>query len=92
VERTKSERLIVDKHCRIPGFDNAFVIGDISAFDLSPDNENSNFAPQLAQMAVKEARFAADNIIRSMRGLRIEERITHLVTRNLAEESFRQWA
>jgi NADH:ubiquinone reductase (H+-translocating) len=68
VKRTRSERIVVDKYCRIPGFDNAFAIGDISALNPSPNDENGSVLPQLAQIAVREARFVADNIIRTMKG------------------------
>ena len=34
VERTNAGRIVVDRYSRIPGFENAFAIGDISAFEI----------------------------------------------------------
>jgi NADH:ubiquinone reductase (H+-translocating) len=70
VQRTKAGRIVVDRYSRIPGFENAFAIGDISAFAIADSEENmmmmmpSNITPQLAQFAVRQARFVADNIAR----------------------------
>jgi NADH:ubiquinone reductase (H+-translocating) len=59
VKTTKSERIIVNKYSQIEGFDNAFAVGDISAFTL----ENGVLSPQLAQFAVSQARNVAKNIM-----------------------------
>lgn len=64
VKTTKSERIIVNKYSQIEGFDNAFAVGDISAFTL----ENGVFSPQLAQFAVRQARNVAKNIMRKEGG------------------------
>ncbi len=73
VERTNTGRIIVDRYSRIPSFANAFAIGDISAFEVinsSTDKTaiNKDTAPQLAQFAVRQARFVAENIERKERG------------------------
>lgn len=75
VARAKGDRIVVDRHCRIPGFENAYAIGDISAFDPSGRGDGA-INPQLAQIAVREARFAARNIIRSERGEELGEFFT----------------
>jgi NADH:ubiquinone reductase (H+-translocating) len=64
VKTTKSERIIVNKYSQIEGFDNAFAVGDISAFTL----ENGVLSPQLAQFAVRQARNVAKNIMRKEGG------------------------
>jgi NADH:ubiquinone reductase (H+-translocating) len=64
VKTTKSERIIVNKYSQIEGFDNAFAVGDISAFIL----ENGVLSPQLAQFAVRQARNVAKNIMRKEGG------------------------
>src|ERR687894_1580633 len=60
VQRTNTGRIVVDRYSRIPGFENAFAIGDISAFEIVDSRgstTSSNIAPQLAQFAVRQARF-----------------------------------
>jgi NADH dehydrogenase len=79
VQRTKAGRIIVDRYSRIPGFENAFAIGDISAFAIVYSNENmvsSNITPQLAQFAVRQARFVAENISRKEKEDEMNEKFT----------------
>jgi NADH:ubiquinone reductase (H+-translocating) len=64
IKTTKSERIIVNKYSQIEGFDNAFAVGDISAFTL----ENGVLSPQLAQFAVRQARNVTKNIMRKEGG------------------------
>jgi NADH:ubiquinone reductase (H+-translocating) len=64
VKTTKSKRIIVNKYSQIEGFDNAFAVGDISAFTL----EKGVLSPQLAQFAVRQARNVAKNIMRKEGG------------------------
>jgi NADH:ubiquinone reductase (H+-translocating) len=64
IKTTKSERIIVNKYSQIEEFDNAFAVGDISAFTL----ENGVLSPQLAQFAVRQARNLAKNIMRKEGG------------------------
>jgi NADH dehydrogenase FAD-containing subunit len=62
---------VVDKYSRTRGFDNPFAIGDISAFEIvDPKGSmiSSNIAPQLAQFAVRQALFVAENIARREKG------------------------
>jgi NADH dehydrogenase len=68
LEKAKSGRLVVDQYSRIPGFKDAFAIGDISAYELADPDGRTTLAPQLAQLAVRQARFVADNIARSEKG------------------------
>lgn len=57
--KIKDGRIIVDHYLRIQGHDDIFVIGDAAAFEV---NENV-FAPQLAQIAVRQAKQVAKNIV-----------------------------
>ncbi|MDQ3848623.1 MAG: FAD-dependent oxidoreductase, partial [Thermoproteota archaeon] len=82
VERTNTGRIIVDKYSRMPSFPNAFAIGDISAFEII-DSTNidkaaitKDTAPQLAQFAVRQARFVAENIERKERGDEMIDELT----------------
>jgi NADH:ubiquinone reductase (H+-translocating) len=80
VQRTKAGRIVVDRYSRIPGFDNAFAIGDISAFAIVDSEENmmmpSNITPQLAQFAVRQARFVAENIARKEKEDEMSDKFT----------------
>ena len=81
VERTNTGRIVVDRYSRIPGFENAFAIGDISAFefvDSRGSTMSSNIAPQLAQFAVRQARFVAENIARKEKGDEMNGNLTFL--------------
>ncbi len=68
VKRTKSGRIVVDRYSRVPGFEDAFAVGDISAYEFIEESGKRTPAPQLAQFAVRQARFVADNIARKERG------------------------
>jgi NADH dehydrogenase len=81
VERTNTGRIIVDRYSRIPSFENAFAIGDISAFEIIKSNIyktaiTKDTAPQLAQFAVRQARFVAENIERKERGDEMIDELT----------------
>jgi NADH dehydrogenase len=80
VQRTKAGRIVVDGYSRIPGFENAFAIGDISAFAIVDSEENmmmpSNITPQLAQFAVRQARFVAENIARKEKEDEMSDKFT----------------
>lgn len=64
VKRTKSNRIIVNKFSQIEGYNNAFALGDISAFPL----DNEQISPQLAQFAVRQAKNVAKNLLRRDKG------------------------
>lgn len=64
VRKTSSERILVNKYSQIEGFENSFVVGDISAFPIG----NGQISPQLAQFAVRQARNVAKNILRIEKG------------------------
>lgn len=80
IQKTKAGRIVVDNYSRIPTFDNVFAIGDISAYPIRRkkqeqqrqrqkiENNNNNShsieSPQLAQFAVRQARFVAQYILK----------------------------
>jgi NADH dehydrogenase len=64
IKKTRSNRFMVNKLSQIEGYNNAFAVGDISAFPL----ENGQISPQLAQFAVRQAMNIAKNILRKEKG------------------------
>jgi NADH:ubiquinone reductase (H+-translocating) len=79
VERTNAGRIVVDRYSRIPAFENVFAIGDISAFKIvnsKISKTDDNIAPQLAQFAVRQARFVAENIARKEKGQEMINKLT----------------
>jgi NADH:ubiquinone reductase (H+-translocating) len=71
LERTKSDTIPVDKHFKLFGFDNAFAIGDICEFRPESNQDKNTMKappPKLAQLAVRQARFVAENIIKKEKG------------------------
>jgi NADH dehydrogenase len=60
IKRTTSNRIIVNKFSQINDYENAFALGDISAFPLG----NGQNSPQLAQFAVRQAKNVANNILK----------------------------
>ena len=79
IQKTKAGRIVVDNYSRIPTFDNVFAIGDISAYPIrrkkqeqqrprqkieNNNNSHSIESPQLAQFAVRQARFVAQHILK----------------------------
>jgi NADH dehydrogenase len=69
IKKTRSNRIMVNKFSQIEGYNNAFAVGDISAFSL----ENGQISPQLAQFAVRQAMNIAKNILRKEKGEKMVE-------------------
>ncbi len=69
IKKTRSNRIIVNKLSLIEGYNNAFAVGDISAFPLP----NGQTSPQLAQFAVRQAMNIAKNILRKEKGEKMVE-------------------
>lgn len=69
IKKTRSNRIIVNKLSQIEGYNNAFAVGDISAFPLP----NGQTSPQLAQFAVRQAMNIAKNILRKEKGEKMVE-------------------
>jgi NADH dehydrogenase len=60
----KAGRVVVNPDLSVPGYPNAFVVGDLAAFP-SPDGRG---LPGVAQVAMQQARAAARNITRTVGG------------------------
>jgi NADH:ubiquinone reductase (H+-translocating) len=69
IKKTRSNRIMVNKFSQIEGYNNAFAVGDISAFPL----KNGEISPQLAQFAVRQAMNIAKNILRKEKGEKMVE-------------------
>ena len=69
IKKTRSNRIMVNKFSQIEGYNNAFAVGDISAFPL----QNGQISPQLAQFAVRQAMNIAKNILRKEKGEKMVE-------------------
>ena len=81
VERTNAGRIVVDEYSRIPAFENAFAIGDITAFRIVDSQggrtiDNKNISPQLAQFAGRQASFIAKNIAKKEKGHKMIDKLT----------------
>ncbi len=86
IERTISDTIPVDNYFRISGFQSAYAIGDICEFQPDKYNNadtdmNSGIAgepiPKLAQLAVRQARFVAENIIRKEKGEDLKDKFEY---------------
>lgn len=61
----KNNRLFVDMFNRVNGYEDIFAIGDIA---LMADEENPKGHPQLAQVAIQQAKFLDKNLCRMLSG------------------------
>jgi NADH:ubiquinone reductase (H+-translocating) len=57
----KGNRLIVDRQCKLKGFENIYVLGDL-AYMQTPKYPNAH--PQLASVAIQQADLLGENLIR----------------------------
>ena len=87
IERTISDTIPVDNYFRISGFQSAYAIGDICEFqpdkykNADTDKNSGDIAgepiPKLAQLAVRQARFVAENIIRKEKGKDLKDKFEY---------------
>jgi NADH dehydrogenase len=87
IEKTRSDTIPVDNYFRISGFPSAYAIGDICEFQPDKDNDTDNNKnsggtgaeplPKLAQLAVRQARFVAENIIRKEKGQDLKDKFDY---------------
>jgi NADH:ubiquinone reductase (H+-translocating) len=87
IRKTGSDTIPVDNYFRILGFQSAYAIGDIC--EHLPDKGNwgnneknsgareSEALPKLAQLAVRQARFVAENIIRNEKGQNLKDKFDY---------------
>jgi NADH:ubiquinone reductase (H+-translocating) len=81
LEMTRSDTIPVDKYFKPFGFDNVFVIGDICEFRPGSNQDKDSMKapspppppPKLAQLAVRQGRFVAENIIKKEKGENLNE-------------------
>ncbi|MCX6233560.1 MAG: NAD(P)/FAD-dependent oxidoreductase [Bacteroidetes bacterium] len=60
-----SGRMIVDEFNKVPGYSNIFVIGDLA---LMRTAEYPNGHPQVAQVAIQQARLLVSNLVNASKG------------------------
>lgn len=63
-ELDRAGRLMVDDHCRLPGYANVYVLGDMAHF-RGPDGEP---LPGVAPVAMQQGRYAAESILEALSG------------------------
>lgn len=62
----RAGRILTDRYNRVKGFDEVYAIGDISY--VEGDEEYPQGHPQLAQVAIQQARTLADNLLHQVDG------------------------
>ena len=67
---SRGGRIKVDSNSRVPGYTNVFALGDISIMSVE---EYPNGHPQVAQVAIQQARLLAENFTRVKRGDPLKE-------------------
>jgi NADH:ubiquinone reductase (H+-translocating) len=87
IGKTRSDTIPVDNYFRISGFQSAYAIGDICEFQPDKGNDGDNDKnsgssgagplPKLAQLAVRQARFVAENIIRKEKGQDLKDKFDY---------------
>lgn len=65
-EKKRGNRIYVDDYNRVKGYDNVFAVGDISYMDTDPNYKNSH--PQLANVAINQAKNLSKNLLTSWDG------------------------
>jgi NADH dehydrogenase len=66
----KNNRIVTDRFNRVQGMENIFAIGDI-AFLVTPNYPNGH--PQVANVAINQAKLLADNLLLSLKGKPMKE-------------------
>ncbi len=69
----KAGRVLVNADLSVPGFPNAFVVGDLAAFTTA----DGRGLPGVAQVAMQQARAAARNVVRTVAGQTREPFVYH---------------
>jgi len=67
---TKNNRIKTDRYCKVTGYENIFALGDIS---LMTDDKYINGHPQVAQVAIQQAKLLAGNLKRELNNMPIKE-------------------
>ena len=66
----KNNRLVTDRQCRVKGYENIFAIGDIA---LMTEEKYPKGHPQVAPVAIQQAKFLADHLKRIQWGKPLTE-------------------
>jgi NADH dehydrogenase len=61
---TKGNRLIVDRYCRVKGYENIYALGDIS---FMTEEKYPRGHPQVAQVAIQQAKLLSANLRRKLK-------------------------
>jgi NADH dehydrogenase len=69
VELDRAKRVVIEKDCSIPGYRDAFVIGDMALFR----DEAGKPLPGVSPVAMQQGRFVAHMIARDLEGKKREE-------------------
>jgi NADH dehydrogenase len=67
---TRSGRIKVDSYNRVSGYSNVFAIGDIS---VQTEEKYPGGHPQVAQVAIQQAKLLAGNLVRMKNGIPLKE-------------------
>jgi NADH:ubiquinone reductase (H+-translocating) len=66
----KNGRIIVDRYNKVTGYENIYALGDIS---FMTDEKYPRGHPQVAQVAIQQAKLLSDNLKRSIKGKSFNE-------------------
>ncbi|MGA1976290.1 MAG: NAD(P)/FAD-dependent oxidoreductase [Bacteroidales bacterium] len=61
---TRSDRIMINDFCRVKGYDNIFALGDIACMNTEKYPAGH---PQVAQVAIQQAKLLSRNLIRELR-------------------------
>lgn len=67
---TRNGRIMVDRYCRVKGFENIYALGDIA---YMTDEKYPNGHPQVAQVAIQQAKLLAANLKSELKGKKLKE-------------------
>lgn len=67
---TRSGRIMVDRYCRVKGSESIYALGDIA---FMTDEKYPNGHPQVAQVAIQQAKLLAANLKAELMGRKLKE-------------------
>lgn len=63
VKTMPNGRVIVDEYCRVPGYDDLFIIGDLACF-----MHNGKPLPMIAPVAMQQGRYVGKHLLQKLKG------------------------
>jgi NADH:ubiquinone reductase (H+-translocating) len=60
--KKEKNRIVVDQHLRIPHFESAYAIGDLSAVEIGGDEKKKKYAPPNAESALEEGKYVGKHL------------------------------